>query len=69
MENKLAFGDLHIGMEVVGENGKKGVILECCDPHNILIQFENGGWGYACLKSDCSEGPDVLFATPPQKAQ
>ena len=63
MENKLTFEQVFDGMEIIDEDGHKGTILESFDPCNILIQFENGGRGYACLKSDCSEGPDTLYSS------
>ena len=61
LKNKLSYGDIKIGMQVMDDNGDIGVITECEDQHNILVEYGNGGKGLYCLVEDCEEGSDNLY--------
>lgn len=58
--NKLKFEDLTINMVVIDENENAGTVIECDDPHNILVSFENGNAFY-CFVDDCDERYDKLY--------
>jgi hypothetical protein len=53
METPLKFEELSIGMEVEDWWGEPGKVTECDDPHNVLIEFNNGGSSLYCMVDDC----------------
>jgi hypothetical protein len=56
MENiEIKFDDLFIGMIVKDAEGNVGVVKECEDIHNILVEYQNGGFGLHCLIKGCVE--------------
>ena len=60
-ENPIPYDDLYIGMEVRDNDGDTGVIKEILDPHNVLVEYENGGSGLHCLEKECDYEYDPLF--------
>lgn len=57
----LLYVDIEIGMEVMDEHGDIGIVTECDDPHNILVEYGNGGKGLYCLSPNCEDGTDNLY--------
>lgn len=55
MDIQLKFEDLCEGMDVEDWWMTPGKVIECSDPHNVLIQFENGGSSLYCMVQDCDE--------------
>ena len=60
--NLLLYADLKIGMQVMDEDGDIGIIKECFDAHNILVEFQNGGTGFYCLAPNCEDGSENLYS-------
>jgi hypothetical protein len=54
MKTPLKFEELTVGMEVE-DDGEAGKVVECDDPHNVLIEYNNGGSGLYCMVDDCEE--------------
>ena len=50
----LKFEELMVGMRVE-DGGEPGKVVECDDPHNIFIEYDNGGSGFYCIAEDCEE--------------
>lgn len=59
--NALLYADIKIGMEVMNEYGDIGIITECDDPHNILVEYGNGGKGLYCLVPNCEDNTVNLY--------
>ena len=53
--NTLLYADIKIGMEVMDKHGDIGVVTECDDPHNVLVEYGNGG------KEGSEDGTDNLY--------
>ena len=62
METKLLYSDIKIGIKVMDEDGDIGTVKECDDPHNILVEFTNGGTALYCLVPNCEDGTNDLYA-------
>lgn len=52
---KLLFSELFVGMEVMNSSGVKGIITECNNPHDVIVDFENGDSTMHCVVPDCIE--------------
>ena len=48
-------------MQVVDKEGDVGIVKEANDPHNIVVDFGNGGSGLYCLVIGCEQGWDNLY--------
>lgn len=59
--NLLLYADIKIGMKVMDDDGDIGIIKECDDAHNVLVEFPNGGTGIYCLVSNCEVGSSNLY--------
>jgi hypothetical protein len=55
METPLKFEDLSEGKKVENWWFESGTVKECTDPHNVLIEFDNGGSGLYCMDQDCND--------------
>lgn len=52
--NRLSFTDVYVGMKIIDEDGDVGLISECTDPHNVIVEFiNNGSKGFYCLIENC----------------
>lgn len=51
---------VEIGIEVFDSDGDKGTVVECDDPHNILVEYGNCSQGFFCLVDGCDQR-DVLY--------
>jgi hypothetical protein len=62
MNNKkeLSIEDIYNGMKVIDGDGITGVITECSDVHNILVDYGDDGRGLYCLDNFCDDY-DPLF--------
>lgn len=56
----LLFEHIEVGMKVIDANDTIGVVKECFDIHNVLVDYLNGGSGLYCLDSEC-ESYDPLY--------
>ena len=55
METPLKFKELYNGMKVEDWWSEPGIVKECSDPHNVLIEFDNGGSSLYCMDQDCND--------------
>ena len=55
MIQSLKFEELKVGMIVEDLWCERGKIIECDDPHNVFVQYDNGGSGLYCLDNDCDD--------------
>ena len=55
MKNQLNFDEFQHGMEVEDASGNPGKVIECEDPHNVHIIFDNGSTCLYCMVDDCEE--------------
>ena len=55
METPLKFEELYEGMEVEDWWTEKGKVIDCKDPHNVHIIFDNGSTCLYCMVNDCEE--------------
>lgn len=65
MENSILYDDVYIGLEVIDEDGKTGIITKIYDSHNVMVEYDKqndilSGTGLFCLEKDC-EDFDILF--------
>ena len=44
-----------VGQRVKDKDGNIGIIRAVEMPHNILVEYDNGGSGVHCLLPDCNE--------------
>ena len=51
----IDYNNLVIGMHVQDNDGDTGIIKECKDIHNVLVEYDNGGSGLHCLVEECIE--------------
>lgn len=51
----LTFEDVEVGMKVIDQDDHIGVVKECDDIHNVLIEYDNGMNGLYCLDKNCKE--------------
>jgi preprotein translocase subunit YajC len=49
----LLYADIQKGMKVIDNEGDIGVITECEDAHNVIVEYENEGKGIHCLVEGC----------------
>jgi hypothetical protein len=49
----MLYEEIKVGMNIIDQDGNKGVITEILDIYNILADLENGGKGIYCLKNKC----------------
>ena len=60
----LLYADLKKGMKVIDGDGDIGIITECEDAHNVIVQYENEGVGIHCLVEDCELfGGSLLYVS------
>ena len=50
---QCTYADIKKGMKVVDNAGDIGIVTECEDAHNVIVQYENDGRGIYCLVEDC----------------
>ncbi len=53
MIEKLNYNDIKIGMRVMNDTKEVGIIIECDDIHNVLVEFTTGSSGFYCLELNC----------------
>lgn len=59
----LEFQDVYRGLEVINEDVDEGIIVECDDSCNVLVEYDSGGHGMYCLNRDCIKcGLAVLYS-------
>lgn len=49
----LLFVDIRKGMPVIDNDGDVGIVTDCEDPHNVVVEYDNDGRGIHCLAVDC----------------
>ena len=60
--NALLYADIQKGMKVIDNDGDIGIVTECEDAHNIMVEYENGGKGLHCLVEGCElYGRSLLY--------
>lgn len=52
--NYLKFENVYIGQRVIFKD-VPGIIIECKDPHNILIHFDDESHSIICIEENCEE--------------
>lgn len=52
-ECSLSFETIEVGMKVIDQDDKIGIVKECSDIHNILVEYEDGLSGFYCLDKKC----------------
>ena len=58
----LLYADIQKGMKVIDNDGDKGIVAECDDAHNIIVNYKNGGRGMHCLVEGCEYfGRSLLY--------
>ena len=51
----VSHSNLVIGMRVQDNEGNVGIVKECEDIHNVLVEYDNGGSGLHCLVEGCAD--------------
>ena len=57
----LIYADVQKGMKVIDNMGDVGIITECEDAHNVIVEYENDGKGIHCLVEGCELFGSLLF--------
>jgi hypothetical protein len=50
----LLYAAIQEDMMVTDSDGDGGIITDCKDPHNVIIEYENGGRGLHCMVEGCN---------------
>jgi hypothetical protein len=59
-EQEVSPENVQVGM-LVHDGEHEGVIQECDDHHNVLVNYKNKGVGLFCIVPDCPDGKDNLY--------
>lgn len=57
----LDYKDIVVGMRVFDMIGNEGIVKECDDIHNILVEYDSGGTGFHCLLKGCIEDNKITI--------
>ena len=58
---KLDFCDLKEGITVIDTTGNVGTLRKAENLHNIVVEFQSGGYGFYCLDSKDKRFYDPLY--------
>jgi len=61
---KLSYNSIKLDMEVYDEDLNCGIVIYCEDPHNIIVEYKNGGQGLFCMVENCADNnftEDILY--------
>lgn len=53
LSTPLLYANIQKGMKVIDNDGDIGIITECEDAHNVIVEYENEGKGIHCLAEGC----------------
>ncbi len=52
--DSLKYEDVEVGIKVIDGDDNIGVIKDCFDIRNIIVEYLDGGSGLYCLDSTCN---------------
>lgn len=58
--DSLKYEDVEVGIRVIDRDDNIGIIKDCFDVHNIIVEYVIGGSGLYCLDPKC-DTYDPLF--------
>lgn len=54
-EREVTVENIYVGASVTeSDTIAEGAVVDCSEPHNIMVKYTNGGSGLYCLVKECN---------------